>query len=65
MVEVILMRGEPLHPSVPQISIYKDASMHWCGAHCDGMEAQEEQKHHHINLLELKAVFLAGQKFVQ
>jgi len=64
----VLMKGVPLHPPKPQISIYTDASTHGWGAHCEGYEISglwtKLEQGLHINLLELKAILLALRHFI-
>ena len=62
-----LLQGSPLHPENSQIQIFTDASNIGWGAHClqqsiEGVWALEDQKRH-INVLEMKAAWLALQHF--
>ena len=62
-----VLQGEFLHPREHEILIFTDASNAGWGVHLNqestgGLWSQHE-KHLHINLLELKAVFLALQFF--
>ena len=62
-----LLRGSPLHPMESTLSIFTDASQKGWGAHLQqqslsGLWTEQEQALH-INLLEMKAVFLALKGF--
>lgn len=58
----------PLHPPVPDIHLFTDASLIGWGAHLEDQVASGKWsmywRHCHINTLELRAVFLALKQFV-
>ena len=62
-----VLQGEFLHPREHEILVFTEASNAGWGAHLNQESAgglwSEHEKHLHINLLELKAVFLALQSF--
>ena len=62
-----LSRGVPLVSPLPSLHLYSDASLKGWGAHLLSREVSgvwtDEESQLHINLLELKAVFLALQSF--
>jgi len=62
-----LTLGQPLHPVAHTRQIFTDASHQGWGAHMDDQTAQGDwskpERDLHINILELKAVFLALQEF--
>ena len=59
--------GYPLHPEENTILIFTDASNQGWGAHLENMTVSgswiNQEKTLHINVLELKAVFLALKSF--
>ncbi len=62
-----LMVGDDLHPPSAQVQLVSDASLQGWGAHCMGEEVQgvwsSLESKFHINVLELKAIFLAIEHF--
>ena len=62
-----VLQGEFLHPKEHEVLIFTDASNAGWGAHLDQQSTRgvwsHKEKDLHINLLELKAVFLALQFF--
>ena len=64
-----LTSGVPLHQPPPQLQLFTDASTEGWGAHLDLQQVAgqwtPEQRHLHINILELLAVRLALQHFQQ
>ncbi len=61
------VNGKPISPRTPDIIIYSDASLKGWGAYSSGRKARgpwtSEQKHLHINELELLAAFNALRSF--
>ena len=62
-----VLRGQPLHPLQHALQVFTDASNKGWGAHLGDSTARgvwsEPEGRHHINFLELKAVFLALKSF--
>ena len=62
-----VMKGSDLHPKVHSIQLFTDASNEGWGAHLEQSSTQglwsPQEKGLHINVLELKAVFLALRHF--
>ena len=62
-----LLRGVPLRTPPPDMQLFSDASTEGWGAHLEELLTSgvwdENDKHLHINVLELKAAFLALQEF--
>ena len=63
-----LMAGSPLHPLQHEVEIFTDASHEGWGAHCGQSLTRgswpPSHEGWHINILEMKAVLLALQKFL-
>ncbi len=59
----------PLHPAVPDLQLFTDASLSGWGAHLEAHMASGKWSaywsQHHINTLELRAVLLALRQFVR
>ena len=62
-----VMKGSDLHPKDHSIQLFTDASNEGWGAHLEQTSAKglwsDREKRLHINVLELKAVYLALQRF--
>ena len=62
-----VMKGSDLHPKDHSIQLFTDASNEGWGAHLEQTSAKglwsDREKRPHINVLELKAVSLALQRF--
>ena len=62
-----VLRGQPLHPVKHALQLFTDASKEGWGAHLNEHTARRDwslpESKLHINLLELKAIFLALKRF--